>query len=380
MHIKNTGTVLRTKFISPGNAVFILVAIFLLIIHSMLMSRNTIYWGALVKGTTYDRTDAPWDMQTLALFEQHAQKQPSILHWGQAWWACHARCEYQPFDYQRPQYDAVRQRGMIPLIDWASWDLSQKEMLNMPDFSLAAIINGKHDQYIHLWAIQAREWGHPFFLRFNWEMNGDWYPWSERVNGNRAGEFVQTWRHVHDIFTKVGATNVTWVWCPVTLYPEGQSLASLYPGSDYVDWTCMDGYNWGLNPARPDRWKSFSDVFFSTYIQLLKLAADKPIMIAEVASTEYGGSKATWITDAFTQELPIIFPRIKAVVWFNWNDDDMDWVIESSPLGQAAFAEAIAAPYYATNAFSNLRTAPIPPLEDLGWSEHAANWLDRSLK
>ena len=48
---------------------------------------------------------------------------------------------------------------------------------------------------------QAQEWGHPFFLRFDWEMNGFWFPWSEGVNGNKPGEFVAAWRHVHDIFT-----------------------------------------------------------------------------------------------------------------------------------------------------------------------------------
>ena len=52
---------------------------------------------------------------------------------------------------------------------------------------------------------QAADWGHwPFFLRFDWEMNGFWFPWNEGVNGNKPGEFVAAWRHVHDIFTEVG--------------------------------------------------------------------------------------------------------------------------------------------------------------------------------
>ena len=56
--------------------------------------------------------------------------------------------------------------------------------------------------------------GHPFFLRWGHEMNSDRFPWSEDANGNRRGEFVQAWRHIHDIFTSVGASNVSWVWCP----------------------------------------------------------------------------------------------------------------------------------------------------------------------
>ena len=76
---------------------------------------------------------------------------------------------------------------------------------------------------------------------------------SEQANGNRPGEYVAAWRHVHDIFTSVGANDVTWVWCPnVDPDHKMQSLGSLYPGDAYVDWTCLDGYNWGpQSPARP---------------------------------------------------------------------------------------------------------------------------------
>ena len=83
-----------------------------------------------------------------------------------------------------------------------------------PDFQLSDVIAGTYDAYIAQFAAEAQDWGHPFFLRFNWEMNGNWFPWSEGVNGNNPGEYVAAWRHVHDIFAAVGATNATWVWCP----------------------------------------------------------------------------------------------------------------------------------------------------------------------
>ena len=38
-------------------------------------------------------------------------------------------------------------------------------------------------------------------------------------------------------------------------------LASFYPGDAYVDWTGLDGYNWGTNPAKPDRWRSFDQLY-----------------------------------------------------------------------------------------------------------------------
>ncbi len=148
------------------------------------------------------------------------------------------------------------------------------------------MIEGHHDAYIREFAEAAKAWGHPFFLRFNWEMNGNWFRWSEGVNGNQAGEYVAAWRHVHDIFTQVGATNATWVWCP-NVDPESKlhDLASLYPGDEYVDWTGLDGYNWGTNPARPDRWRSFDDLFKSTYDRITEtIAPGKPLIISEVGS------------------------------------------------------------------------------------------------
>ena len=71
---------------------------------------------------------------------------------------------------------------------------------------------------------------------------------------------------MHDIFTAVGANNATWVWCPNIDPNNGlHDLGALYPGDAYVDWTCLDGYNWGTNPVKPDRWRSFDQLYGSTY-------------------------------------------------------------------------------------------------------------------
>lgn len=350
---------------------FLLLYVFLfgsllLVAYYQILIPKPIYWGAWIVGETYGVGNAPWDTRAIDIFEEHAGKKMSILHWGQPWWTCdNTTCRYQTFDLQKPQYDTVRQRGYIPLVDWASYDFAAPDLLNQPEFSLSTIINGQHDEFIRQWAGQARDWGHPFFLRFNWEMNGWWFPWNEGVNGNRSGEYVLAWRHVHDIFEEVGANNVTWVWCPNVIGPATIPLESLYPGDDYVDWVCMDGYNTGTNPLRPDRWRTFEELFKETYSALQVLAPNKPIMIAEVASTEVGGSKAAWIRDALTDDLPNVFPRVKAVVWFNWNNRGMDWVIESSLQSQVAFAEGIASSYYVDNQFSDLSVPPIPPWENL---------------
>ena len=75
-------------------------------------------------------------------------------------------------------------------------------------------------------------------------------PLGEGANGNKPGEYVAAWRHVHDIFAAAGATNATWVWCPYAdVTPQPAPSPSYYPGDAYVDWTCLDGYNWANNRA-----------------------------------------------------------------------------------------------------------------------------------
>jgi beta-mannanase len=251
-------------------------------------------------------------------------------------------------------------------VDWASWDYAARPQGTQPKFALKTILRGDHDAYIREWATQAKAWGHPFFLRFNWEMNGSWFPWSEVRNGNARGEFVKAWRHVHDIFREVGAKNVTWVWCTAVEYGGSQPLAELYPGNEYVDWVATDGFNWAGDRNTP--WRSFREVFELTYKELVRLAPNKPVMIAEVASTENSDSgdphmsKGYWIEDAFAR-MPEDFPHVKAVAWFNWNADNpsLSWPIESSAASVRAFKRAIASPYYVGNEFAELAKAPIEP-------------------
>jgi len=322
---------------------------------------SRIYWGALVDGQP-PTTASLQSNGVFAAFEARAHKSMAILHWGQPW---QINGSYVPF--QTAYFNNTRQHGSIPLLDWNSYAMGGGPI--QPDFELSVISSGLHDSYIRKWAQDAKAWGHPFFLRFDPEMNGNWNPWSETVNDNAAGQYVQMWRHVHDIFTSVGVHNVTWVWCPNIDSGTMMPMPPLYPGDAYVDWTCTDGYNKQID------WRSFNTVFtgtgiswlVNTYQELLSLAPNKPIMIGETASLEAGdggAKKAAWITDAFTVQLRDHLPAIKAVVWFNWDDNSPDYAtlpIESSLASTTAFANAIGSGYFAANEFANLNTSPIPP-------------------
>lgn len=305
-----------------------------------------VLWGAYIDGRSYGAgyQNAPWDDNTWNKFETNAGKKVSILHYGSGpWWT-------EPF---APWVaDKCVARGSYPFVD----------MMSEGADTLANIAAGARDAELRVWAQAVKDWGKPLFFRWNGEMNGNWRDYGLEAHAN-PGVFVNAWRHIHDIVTAEGATNVTWVWCPnvfdavagTTYTPTDSSLTpidQLYPGDAYVDWVAMDGYNWTKSggPYYPD-WLTFSQVFNDTYQALLKLAPSKPIMIAEISCNEDpAGSKADWIRDALLTQLPKNFPKIKALGWFEWpiyeNNVTQQWPIESSPAALAAFREGISSPYY----------------------------------
>jgi beta-mannanase len=205
-------------------------------------------------------------------------------------------------------------------------------------------------------------------------MNGNWqFPWSSQLNGNKPVDYINAWRHVHDIFVRVGANNVTWVWAPNISTWNTIPMAQLYPGSSYVDWIGLDGYNFFTRQAMP--WETFTQIYSGdtklvsnskdSYTEITKLAPGKPLIITEFGSVEAGDGgvkKSQWITDAFNTAIPTRYPAIKAVVYFNWNAGNaaLTWPIETSVASKNAFAAAISSPTYLTNIFATLANGKIP--------------------
>ena len=307
------------------------------------------YWGVAMN-------EVPWAMNKLANWENAVGKQVSIIHYWQFW---NQNGTLQKFN--TGPANNVRIHGAIPMISWPPMKMGGPAA--QPDFQLADVINGSYDGYVRQWATDAKAWGSPFFLRLAHEMNGYWFPWSETANGNSRGQFVQAWRHIHDIFAAAGAKNVTWVWCPNIEFNASSgwpSLASLYPGDAYVDWTCLDGYNWGPDYPVKGGWISFKNLYSYSYNMLLQVAPSKPIMIGEFASTEAGGSKADWIADALGTQIPKTFPRVRAHIWYNWQFDNVDWRIESSQSALNAWKAGISSSHYVPAQVGAYKTSPIP--------------------
>jgi beta-mannanase len=319
---------------------------------------NPIYWGAQI-GPQFTGEQAPWDMNAVSAFERLTKKPPSLISFSSPFADCDEGGNCILNNFPTTPLENARQHGSIPFFSWSS---SNGEGSVQPAFRLSKVIDGTYDAYIRTFAERSKEWGHPYFLRFDWEMNGFWFPWSDGVNGNKSGEFVTAWRHVHDIFTSAGATNATWVWCPNVDFTRNLTpLNQLYPGNAYVDWTCLDGFNWGKT-ANSAGWQNFNQIFHSTYKRVLKIAPDKPMVIGEVASDDRGGSKPNWIKNLL-RIIPADYRRVRGVIWYDEKDQGMHWPIESSKGATNAFAKGISRSVYAPNQFSELSAAgPIQPL------------------
>jgi hypothetical protein len=257
--------------------------------------------------------------------------------------------------------------GRISFLTWEFMPGSSQKLQGYKGRVLEAIVDGLFDEYLTSWAGGMRRFGKPAFLRFGHEMNGDWYPWAGVNNGagildgygspdlpDGPERFVDAYRYIHDHFLKAGADNVLWVWClnaPFEVMERSlglwNSAAAYYPGDDYVDWMCFDGYNWGNSAFGQQfnaKWNSFDEIFASSYLELQAINPEKPIIIGEFASTEEGGSKASWISDTFSS-IRLKFPQIRALIWFHIAKET-DWRINSSESALNAYREAIADDYW----------------------------------
>jgi hypothetical protein len=234
------------------------------------------------------------------------------------------------------EFQAIAARGGIPYLTWEPWDW--RRGTNQRTYQLQSITSGRFDAYLRRSAVTIGAYEGPVLLRFAHEMNGDWYPWSEAVNGNRPGEYAEAWRYIHDLFAEQGVTNVLWVWSPNVEYEGSLPLDGLYPGNAFVDVIGVDGYNFGTS-QRWSSWQWPADLFDPTFATVRALSQGQiPLMLGEVASSEVGGDKAVWI-DAFFTWMDAQ-ADLEAFVWFHL-DKETDWRINSSQTAAEAFRAGI---------------------------------------
>jgi hypothetical protein len=215
--------------------------------------------------------------------------------------------------------------GRIPMMSWGAVSTKQ-------------VNSGAFDQHILSRAEAVRALARPVFIRWFYEMDSDALAHLSRS----PSSYIRAWRRIRWIFASAGAWNAVWVWCPTSWGFKDGEAPTYYPGDDYVDWVCSDGYNWA--PGRKgDDWRSFPEIYDAFYE--FGLARDKPMMAGEYGCQERGpGDKAAWITQA-RNDIQQRFPEMDALVYFD-SDRDYDWRLETSASSYQAFIDMGNDPYF----------------------------------
>lgn len=238
--------------------------------------------------------------------------------------------------------------------------------------------------------------GVPVFVRFAHEMNGSWYPWSQR-----PAEYVRAFRLVADAVHRLAPASAT-VWAPnygggypfaggaheakagtpafAALDTDGNGRLSMtddpygpyYPGDDAVDWVGMSLYHWGSaypwgENELPEPGKFVAqltgeydgaggdDTALPDFSAVWSVGRDKPLAITETAAFHAPGrggadaaeTKRRWWAQVLDPAAGNRVPRLAMVNWFEWDKQEqevggrVDWTVTRQPQLAGEFGTAL---------------------------------------
>lgn len=280
--------------------------------NDSLVPAHGVYLGAYVQPATFTQQGQIAAVQTFENQLGHPIKIAHVFHqWG------------KPIPGAADVYFASH--GKILLLTWSG----------SPDTE--AIIAGRDDAMIRKAALAIKALGRPVMLEFRHEM--DRPDLQATVHG--PADFITAWDHIRAIFTAVGASNVSWVWCPTGLgFADGRAQP-FYPGDREVDWVCADVYATSVKQSLSQAAAPF-----------LAWAAhhDKPVIIGEFGV--YGGDPAAWPAWlAAAGRLPEFDHQIKAMAYWDASgvdstDHSFQMWLGNQPAALTAFARLLAEPLY----------------------------------
>jgi hypothetical protein len=186
--------------------------------------------------------------------------------------------------------------------------------------NLKDIRDGVYDDYLIALAQEIVRDKRQIWIRPLHEFNGNWDSWDIFTKGNDPADFIPAWKHIVTLFRERKAPvrfqlnfNRVNVARPINRTP----FKEFYPGDEWVDMAVISCYNRGGTDKYHKFWVSFDDYFDYPYRQALMMT-DRPIGVAEIGSTSYGGDKPQWIIDAF-RSFTTRFTRVTMITWFLYN-------------------------------------------------------------
>jgi beta-mannanase len=274
-----------------------------------------------------DESDGYWSTTSFIAAEQAAERGANTMQSFISW------------DYpSNPSYSlfpashllAFSNLNVTPEITWDP-TTDGTSSVNQPDYQTATIAAGSQDAYINSFAKAVASYKQPVIIRFAHEMNGTWTSYSDYTNGNSPGDFINMWRHVHDVFVQDGATKVIWLWTPNITGSSNTpgTLASYYPGDAYVDEVGLDGYSY------PTAGCNTIEQVFSNDITTIRSFTQKPLRLGEVGISSACTNKPQLISGMFSWLKGD--SQVSGFTWWDRQDSSNDWRFESDPNSLAAF-------------------------------------------
>ena len=169
--------------------------------------------------------------------------------------------------------------------------------------------------------------GLPVLLRVGAEMN----VWENRANPE---EYKAAFRFVANIMRE-HATNVALVWSVNDISAAGLTYDMFYPGAEYVDWVGVSLYSRKYFMGNPNTTDSTAAIWgtgrYANPIRNIdnlvrQYGSRHPIMISEggvsLYNTSNGENLTTWALPRIRMMyayIPMLFPEVKAVFWYNVN-------------------------------------------------------------
>lgn len=146
------------------------------------------------------------------------------------------------------------------------------------------ILRGLKDEYLRTLAQAIKEYGHPVLFRLNNEMNTDWTDYCGMMLLNDPDLFVQSWRHLYELFREEGVDNCIWIFNPISTscpYSNWGDAMCYMPGADYVQMLGLTNYQMNNNLGTPP--DSFKQMYTETANKMLPWFENYPWIIGEFA-------------------------------------------------------------------------------------------------
>lgn len=276
-----------------------------------LVPRHGVYLGAYVQPET-DTTSG--FIAAVQSFQAQTGRSLGLVHVYSQW--------QKPFPDALNQY--VVDHGKVLLLTWGG----------SPDTQ--AIIAGREDALIRARAEQIKALHRPILLEFRHEMDRPNLQWT--IHG--PADYIAAWDHIRKIFTQVGATNASWVWCPTGYGFQLNRAQAFYPGNSEVDWVC-------------------ADVYANSPTQSLRAAAEpflawakhtgKPVILGEFGVNGSPSQWPAWLTAA--AQLARTDRQIRAMAYFDANGDNsqghpFSYWLGNHPSALTAFSRLLGEPFF----------------------------------